>query len=76
MRKLASIEVIDKLEPIPNADKILKATIKGWECVVAKVDNFKVGDKVIFSKYAGAEVKYRGEEYMIMHQGEILAVIE
>ena len=48
MRKLASIEVIDKLEPIPNADKILKATIKGWECVVAKIDNFKVGDKVIY----------------------------
>lgn len=36
----------------------------------------KVGDRVIFSKYGGAEVKYRGEEYTIMHQGEILAVIE
>lgn len=48
MRKLASIEIIEKLEPIPNADKILKATVKGWECVVAKVDNFNVGDKVIY----------------------------
>lgn len=48
MRKLASIEVIEKLEPIPNADKILKATVKGWECVVAKIDNFNVGDKVIY----------------------------
>ncbi|MDD6880010.1 MAG: co-chaperone GroES [Firmicutes bacterium] len=36
----------------------------------------KVGDKVIFSKYGGAEVKYQGEEYTIMHQSEILAVIE
>ena len=36
----------------------------------------KVGDKVIFSKYGGAEVKYCGEEYLIMHQEEILAVIE
>ncbi len=36
----------------------------------------KVGDRVIFSKYAGAEVKYGGEEYTIMHQADILAVIE
>ncbi len=36
----------------------------------------KVGDRVIFSKYGGAEVKYGGEEYTIMHQAEILAVIE
>lgn len=48
MRKLASIEVIDNLEPIPNADRILKATVKGWECVVAKADNFSIGDKVIY----------------------------
>ena len=36
----------------------------------------KVGDKVVFSKYGGAEIKYQGEEYTIMHQSEILAVIE
>lgn len=36
----------------------------------------KVGDKVIFSKYGGADVKYQGEEYTIMHQDDILAVIE
>ena len=36
----------------------------------------KVGDKVIFSKYGGTDVKYEGEEYTIMRQGDILAVIE
>ena len=36
----------------------------------------KVGDKVIFAKYGGTDVKYEGEEYTIMRQGEILAVIE
>ena len=36
----------------------------------------KEGDKVVFSKYGGAEIKYDGEEYTIMHQSEILAVIE
>lgn len=33
----------------------------------------KVGDVVIFSKYAGTEVKYEGEEYTILSQKDILA---
>ncbi|HSQ33369.1 MAG TPA: co-chaperone GroES [Peptostreptococcaceae bacterium] len=36
----------------------------------------KVGDKVIFSKYAGTEVKLDGEEYTILKQSDILAVVE
>ena len=36
----------------------------------------KVGDKVIFAKYGGTDIKYDGEEYTIMRQSEILAVIE
>ena len=34
------------------------------------------GDKVIFSKYAGTEVKYDGEDYIIVRQDDILAVVE
>jgi len=36
----------------------------------------KVGDKVITGKYSGTEVKLDGEEYTIVRQSEILAVIE
>lgn len=36
----------------------------------------KKGDKVITSKYAGTEVRYEGEEYTILNQSDILAVIE
>lgn len=35
-----------------------------------------VGDKVIFSKYAGTEVKLDGEEYLIMSERDILAKIK
>ena len=35
-----------------------------------------VGSKVIYSKYAGTEVKLDGEEYIIVKQGDILAVVE
>ena len=36
----------------------------------------KVGDKVLFGKYSGSEVTIDGEEYLIMNENEILAVIE
>jgi hypothetical protein len=36
MRMLASIQRISKLETIPNADQLLKATVLGWEVVVKK----------------------------------------
>ncbi|MPN60933.1 10 kDa chaperonin [bioreactor metagenome] len=36
----------------------------------------EVGDKVIYSKYAGNEVKIDSEEYIILRQSDILAVIE
>lgn len=35
-----------------------------------------VGDKVVFSKYAGSEIKLKGEEYTIMNQSDILAIVE
>ncbi|WP_244833775.1 co-chaperone GroES [Clostridium sp. BJN0001] len=36
----------------------------------------KVGDKVLYSKYAGTDVKVSGEEYTILKQEDILAVVE
>ena len=38
--------------------------------------NVKAGDKVLFSKYAGTEVKLEGEEYLIMREDDILGVME
>jgi len=36
----------------------------------------KVGDSVIYSKYAGSEVKIEDEEYLILHDSDILAIIQ
>ena len=36
----------------------------------------KVGDTVIFSQYAGTEIKYQGEEYTILTQRDVLAIVE
>jgi len=36
----------------------------------------KVGDRVLFGKYAGTEVKLEGEEFLIMREDDILGVVE
>lgn len=36
----------------------------------------KIGDVVVFSRYGGNDLKYKGEEYTIIEQKDILAVIE
>ncbi|SUO95924.1 co-chaperone GroES [Suttonella ornithocola] len=38
--------------------------------------NVKAGDKILFGKYSGSEVKVDGEDYIIMREDEIFAVIE
>jgi len=38
--------------------------------------DLKVGDKVLFEKFAGSSVKIGGDEYMIMREEEILAILE
>ncbi len=46
--------------------------VEGKEVVM----EVKVGQKVICSKYAGTEVKLEGEEYTILRQSDILAIVE
>lgn len=36
----------------------------------------KVGNRVIYSKYSGTEVKFEGEEYLILSERDILAIVE
>ncbi len=36
----------------------------------------KAGQKVLFSKYGGNEVKYKGEEFLVLREDDILAIVE
>jgi RNA ligase (TIGR02306 family) len=47
MRKLASVQRVADLNPIPNADNIEHATVLGWS-VVVKRDEFDIGDRCVF----------------------------
>ena len=47
-------------------------TVDGKEVVMT----VKAGDKVIAAKYSGTDIKIDGEEYTILHQSDILAIVE
>jgi len=36
----------------------------------------KIGDRILFGKYSGTEIKIEGEEYLIMREDDILGIIE
>jgi chaperonin GroES len=36
----------------------------------------KAGDKILYGKYSGTEIKIDGDEYLIMHQDDILGILE
>jgi chaperonin GroES len=35
----------------------------------------KVGDKVLFGKYSGTDIKIEGQEYLILHENDVLAIV-
>jgi chaperonin GroES len=35
----------------------------------------KVGDKVLFGKYSGTDIKIEGQEYLILHESDVLAIV-
>ena len=62
-------DVWQNINVLPNT---IKVVVDGKEVTM----QVKAGDKVIYSKYAGNEVKLDGEEYIIVRQNDILAVVE
>jgi len=35
----------------------------------------KIGDKVLYSKYGGTEIKFDGEDYLLMREDDVLAIV-
>ena len=46
------------------------------ECGERATMDVKPGDRILFGKYSGAEIKIEGTEYLILKEDEILAVLE
>ena len=66
----------------------LRAMIGGFRCLAVGPGRFDedgakripldiaVGDVVIYSKYGGTEVKYNGEDYLLLSARDVLAIVE
>ncbi|MDM5297069.1 co-chaperone GroES [Bacillus pumilus] len=72
----SGIVLPDSAKEKPQEGKIVAAgsgrVLENGERVALEVNT---GDRIIFSKYAGTEVKYEGKEYLILRESDILAVI-
>ncbi|XYY60097.1 co-chaperone GroES [Bacillus velezensis] len=72
----SGIVLPDSAKEKPQEGKIVATgsgrVLESGERVALEV---KEGDRIIFSKYAGTEVKYEGTEYLILRESDILAVI-
>jgi chaperonin GroES len=76
-QKVGGIIIPDTAKEKPQQGKVL-AVGKGKvqdDGTLAPID-VKPGDKVLFGKYSGQEIKLDGTEYFIMREDEILGVIE
>ena len=71
----SGIVLPDTAKEKPQEGKVVavgSGTLKDGERVPLEL---KEGDLVIFSKYAGTEVKYEGRELLIMRESDVLAVL-
>jgi chaperonin GroES len=72
----SGIIVPDSAKEKPQEGKVIAAgtgrVLENGQRVDLEV---KEGDKIIFSKYSGTEVKHEGNEYLILRESDVLAVI-
>jgi chaperonin GroES len=75
--KIGSIVIPDSAKEKPQqADVVAVGAGKLLEAGNRAAIEVKAGDRILFGKYSGAEIKVGGNEYLILREDEILAVLE
>jgi chaperonin GroES len=74
--KVGSIIIPDTAKEKPQEGKIIAVGPGRQENGKVVPLQVKVGDRVLYGKYAGTEIKKDGKEYLIVRESDILAVIE
>ncbi|MBN2403933.1 MAG: co-chaperone GroES [Spirochaetes bacterium] len=76
LQKQGSLYIPDTAKEKPQEGKI-KAVGKGrYEDGKLIPLDVKVGDKVLYGKYSGTEIKHDGKEYLIVRESDILAIVD
>ena len=75
--KLGSLFIPDSAKEKPQQGEVV-AIGKGKRNETGKVDalDVQVGDRILFGKYSGSDIKLDGDEYMIMREDEVLGVLD
>ena len=68
--KVGGIIIPDTAKEKPQRGKVVGNGTKDEEMIL------KVGDEVLYGKYAGTELENEGEKYLMMRQSDVLAVVE
>jgi len=75
--KKGGIIIPDTAKEKPQEGKVIEVgkgkMLEGGKIVPIEV---KKGDKILYSKYGGTEIKLEGEEYLILREEDILAIIK
>jgi chaperonin GroES len=73
----SGLVIPDTAKEKPQEGKVLAVGPGRFDDKCARVPvDVQVGDVVLYSKYGGTEVKYSGEEYLVLSARDVLAVIE
>ena len=76
-QKVGGIIIPDSAKEKPQQGKVIAAGNGKSKDDGKRVPlDVKVGDRILFDKYAGQEIKLHGEEYFIMKEDDVLAVVE
>jgi chaperonin GroES len=76
-QKIGGIIIPDTAKEKPQQGKVISAGAGKSKDDGKRVPlDVKAGDTILFGKYSGQEIKLDGEEYLIMREDEVLAVLE
>ena len=75
-QKIGGIIIPDTAKEKPQQGKVISAGLGKREKSERVPLDVKEGDTILFGKYSGQEIKIDGNEYLIMREDEVLAVIE
>lgn len=76
IQKQGSLYIPDTAKEKPQEGKVAAVGRGRYEDGKLIPLDVKVGDKVLYGKYSGTEIKHAGKEYLIVKENDILAIVE
>jgi chaperonin GroES len=76
LQKQGSLYIPDTAKEKPQEGKVIAVGSGRYEDGKLVPLDVKVGDKVLYGKYSGTEIKHEGKEYLIVRESDILAVVD